>query len=488
MTAREIAERVKRREMSAADVVKSSLDRIDKFDRDVNACVTVVPDRAIAAAERIDSMIAKGEDPGPLAGVPFIVKDNLCTDGILTTCGSRMLKDWTPMYDATAVSLLTSSGAVLVAKANMDEFAMGSTTESSIHGPTKNPRSLDRVPGGSSGGSAAAVSAGYVPIAIGTDTGGSVRQPAAFCGVQGFKPSYGQVSRYGVVAYCSSLDQVSPFARTVDDIALTMDVIARADVRDMTCDAYDRPSFSDAVRDHCLKGKRIGVFAGFKSEDMDPELYRSMQHAAEICRAAGAEIEAIELPIAVKYGVAAYYITALADASSKLACYDGIRYGAHADGGDLALMYENTRTEAFGDEVRRRIILGTCLLTEGFYENYYGPALKVRTKIAEEFDSAFERFDAYILPTSPSLPYRLGERETDPRRIYLGDIFTVPISLAGLPGISVCMGATEDGLPLSAQIVGPRYGDAEVLGIASVIESVAGAPSATDPMPGKGAA
>lgn len=482
LTAKETADGIKSKRFSAEDAVRSSLARIEKCDGDVNACITVTAEHAIERARKIDGMIAGGEDPGLLAGVPYVAKDNFCTDGIKTTCSSKILEHWTPTYDASAIRYLNEAGAILIAKANLDEFAMGSTTENSIIGPTKNPRDLNRVPGGSSGGSAASVAAGYAPIALGSDTGGSVRQPAAFCGVQGFKPSYGQVSRYGVVAYCSALDQVSPIARSVEDIAIAMDVIARKDPNDSTCDAYDRPNFSNSLSLKDLKGKKIGVFAGFRSDDMDADLYGAMTKASEICKEAGAEVMPIELPIAVKYGVATYYVTALADASSKLACYDGIRYGTHIDGSSLHEMYMNTRTECFGDEVKRRMILGTCLLTEGFYQNYYGPALKVRTKIVEEFDALFDKIDAYILPSSPSMPYPLGCKETDPHRIYLGDIFTVPISLGGLPGISLSMGMTDAGLPLSVQIAGQRYNDAELLSIASVIEKAVGKPQVTDPI------
>jgi aspartyl-tRNA(Asn)/glutamyl-tRNA(Gln) amidotransferase subunit A len=368
-----------------------------------------------------------------------------------------------------------------MAKANLDEFAMGSSTENSIIGPTKNPRDLGRVPGGSSGGSASAVAAGYVPLALGTDTGGSVRQPAAFCGIQGLKPSYGEVSRYGIIAYCSALDQVSPLARSVEDLAVAMEVLARPDPNDTTCDAYDRPKFSDALKITDLKGKKIGVFAGFEAEQMDADLYGALVRAGDMCREAGAAVEPIDLPIAVKYGVATYYVTALADASSKLGCYDGIRYGTHIEGQNLAEMYLNTRTASFSEEVRRRIILGTCLLTEGFYQNYYGPALKVRTKMAEEFEGIFEKYDAYLLPTTPSLPYLLGTKETDPNRMYLGDVFTVPISLGGLPGLNLSMGFNGGGLPLSVQIVGPRYGDSQVLAIASVLERIIGRPKACEP-------
>ncbi|MDR1136822.1 MAG: Asp-tRNA(Asn)/Glu-tRNA(Gln) amidotransferase subunit GatA [Synergistaceae bacterium] len=477
LTAAETAKAIREREFSASDAARAALSRMAKYEGMVNACITIMEESALKRAAEIDERISRGENAGLMAGVPYIAKDNFCTRGVRTTCSSSILENWVPTYNASAINYMNEAGAVLMAKANLDEFAMGSSTENSIIGPTKNPRDLGRVPGGSSGGSAAAVAAGYVPIALGSDTGGSVRLPAAFCGIQGLKPSYGEVSRYGIVAYCSALDQVSPLARSVEDLALTMEVIARPDPNDTTCDAYDRPKFSDALSMTDLKGKNIGVFAGFEAEQMDADLYKALTRAGDLCREAGADVRPIDLPVSVKYGVATYYVTALADASSKLGCYDGIRYGSHIDGPTLTDMYVSTRTALFGEEVRRRIILGTCLLTEGFYQNYYGPALKVRTKMAEEFESLFEKYDAYLLPNAPSMPYLLGTKETDPNRMYLGDVFTVPISLGGLPGISLNMGFTGSGLPMSVQIAGPRYGDSKVLGIASVLERMLGRPS-----------
>ena len=480
LTAGEIASGIREKIFSAEDATRACLTHLEACEKTVNACITVTVERAIERARETDKKIASGEPTGPLAGVPYVAKDNFCTRDIRTTCASKMLEGWVPTHDASTIRYMNEAGAVMLAKTNLDEFAMGSSTETSIFGPTKNPRDLSRVPGGSSGGSAAAVAAGYAPLALGSDTGGSVRQPSAFCGVQGMKPSYGQASRYGVVAYASSLDQVSPIARSVEDLALALEVLARPDMNDTTCDAYDRPKFTDALALPDLKGKRIGVFEGFESDKMDKDLYSALQKTAELCKAAGATVEPMDLPLAVKYGVATYYVTALADASSKLACFDGMRYGTHIKGDYLFDMYTNTRTESFGEEVRRRIILGTCLLTEGFYQNYYAPALKVRTKIVEEFDELFGRFDAYLLPASPSMPYKLGMKEEDPTRLYLGDIFTVPISLGGLPGISLNMGLTpSEGLPLSVQLVGPRYGDADLLGIASVIERAIGKPQIT---------
>ena len=481
LTAAETARTIREKKISAADAVKASLERLAKYDGRVNACITALEESAMSRASEIDSRLSRGGDVGPLGGVPYIAKDNFCTRGVPTTCASKMLENWRPTYDASTIKYMNDAGAVLVAKANLDEFAMGSSSENSIIGPTKNPRDLSRTPGGSSGGSAAAVAAGYIPLALGTDTGGSIRQPAAFCGIQGFKPSYGEVSRYGIVGYCSSLDQVGPLARSVEDIALAMDILARPDPNDSTCDAYDRPRFTDALKKDNLKGKRIGMFDDFDAGQIDSDLYGALTRAGDLCRGAGAVVERIDMPIAVKYGVAAYYVTTLADASSKLACYDGIRYGAHIEGPSVSDMYMNTRTASFGEEVIRRIILGTCLLTDGFYQNYYGPALKVRTKIMEEFEGIFAKYDAYLLPATPSLPYVLGTRETNRKRMYLGDVFTVPINLGGLPGLSLSMGSNDAGLPLSVQIVGPRYGDSQVLGIAAILESLVGRPMPCEP-------
>lgn len=479
MTAVELAKGVREGRFTALEVTTACLKRAKAGEPTVNACITLIEEKAIQKAKELDARIQRGENAGVLAGVPFFVKDNFCTRGIRTTCGSKMLENWEPTYDATAIKLMEDAGAILLGKANMDEFAMGSSTESSFFGPTKNPRDLTRAPGGSSGGSAAVVAAGYAPIALGSDTGGSVRQPAAFCGIHGFKPSYGQVSRYGVVGYASSLDQVSPFARSVEDLALVMDVLAKPDTRDTTCDGKERPSFTSNLQIQDLKGKRIGLFSGFDKNQMDPELYQAVEHVADLCREAGAVVEPIEMPVSVKYGVAAYYAIALADASSKLACFDGIRFGFHADGETLFDMYSKTRTEGFGEEVRKRILAGTCLLSTGYYQQYYRPALKIKTRVSEEFEEIFKHFDAYILPVSPSMPYPLGTKESDPVRMYLGDIFTVPISMAGVPGLSLNTGFNAQGLPLSVQLIGSRFGDADLLKIGALLEKTIGAPAIT---------
>ena len=480
LSAREIAAGVKEKKFTAEEVTRAAIERIKKYDKKYNSLVTVCEERAVADAKKIDEMIARGEDPGVLAGVPFAVKDNFCTDGIETTSCSKMLKGWVPHYDATAVKNMKEAGAVLVGKANMDEFAMGSTTESSIFGPTLNPRDITRVPGGSSGGSAAAVAAGFVPVALGSDTGGSVRQPAAFCGVQGMKPSYGQISRFGIVAYASSLDQVGPLTRNIGDMALLMDVLAKEDANDTTCDAYERPSFTEAVGSAALAGKKVAILTGFDRESVDRPLVEAIDRAAAICREAGAEIIEAKLPITMEHTVACYYMVALGDASSKLACYDGMRYGHHADGKNLSEMYKKSRMEGFGEEVRRRILVGTCILTRGYYENYFVPATKVRQLISDEFKELFKEADLLICPISPALAYKRGLGEKDPVRMYLGDVFTTIANLAGLPSVSLSLGFTPEGLPTNVQLLAPRFGDAELLSYASIIEKTAGAPAAAE--------
>lgn len=483
LTAKEIADGVRAKKWSAAEVVEAHISRIKQYDHEINAVVTLCEEYARDKARKVDEAVARDEDPGLLCGVPYLTKDNFCVAGVRTTCCSKMLENWTSDYDCTAVRYFNEAGAVFMGKTNMDEFAMGSTTESSIFGPTLNPRDKERVPGGSSGGSAAAVAMGYCPIALGSDTGGSVRQPAAFCGVQGMKPSYGQISRYGIVAYVSSLDQVGPITRSVEDMSLAMEVLARADANDSTCDAYDRETFSAASDTVDLRGKRIAVLRGFDTDSIDEPLLEAISRSVELCRAAGAEIVETELPIAMKHGVACYYMVALGDASSKLACYDGIRYGYHKDGKNLSEMYRRSRNNGFGDEVRRRILIGTCILTRGYYENYYVPATKVRQMISDEFAALFADVDAVICPISPALPYKKGLVEEDPVRGYLGDAFTTVANLAGLPGICLNMGLTDEGIPVAVQLIGSRFGDAELLSAATVIERGVGRPQIAMPAP-----
>ncbi len=476
LSAAEIAEGVRGKKWTAAEVLEASLERIKKYDGKINAVVTLCEETARKEAAEVDAKVARGEDPGLLAGVPYLAKDNFCAEGIKTTCCSKMLENWVSNYDSTAVKLMKEAGAVLVGKTNMDEFAMGSTTESSIFGATLNPRDITRVPGGSSGGSAASVAAGYCPIALGSDTGGSVRQPAAFCGVQGFKPSYGQISRYGIVGYVSSLDQVGPIARNTKDLALVMNVLAKADYYDSTCDAYDRPSFTKALEGASLKGKKIAVLSGYDKSHVAPELLEAIDKTAAYCKEQGAEVFEIDLPVARKHAVACYYMVALGDASSKMACFDGMRYGYHEDGKNLTDMYKRSRNNGFGKEVRRRILIGTCILSRGYFDNYYIPATRVRQMIADEFTELFKKADLCICPIHPQLPYKQGYVDDKPLRVYLGDAFSSISNLAGLPSMSINTGFTQEGLPTYVQLIGPRFGDDSLLAAASEIEKGFGAP------------
>ena len=440
LSACEIARGVKEKRFTAEEVARESIERIKTLDKKYNSVVTLCEDEALAAARRIDEAIARGEDPGPLAGVPFAVKDNFCTNGIETTCCSNMLKGWVPQYDATAVKNMKEAGAVLVGKTNMDEFAMGSTTESSIFGPTLNPRDTERVPGGSSGGSAAVVAAGLVPVALGSDTGGSVRQPAAFCGVQGMKPSYGQISRYGIVAYASSLDQVGPIARNVEDLAVMMDVLAKEDPNDTTCDAYDRPSFSGALDGASLKGKKVAVLTGYDKSSIDAPLAQGdrprrrnlPRSRSRDSRGEPSDNDGAHRRLLLHGGARRRQLEA------RLLRRNALRTPRRRR--NLSEMYKKSRMEGFGEEVRKRILVGTCILTRGYYENYFVPATKVRQLISDEFKNLFRTADFMICPITPALAYKRGLSETDPVRMYLGDVFTTIANLAGLPSISLNLG------------------------------------------------
>ncbi|MFN3216729.1 MAG: Asp-tRNA(Asn)/Glu-tRNA(Gln) amidotransferase subunit GatA [Acidimicrobiales bacterium] len=467
---------------SARSIVDEHLARIAAHDDQVHAFVTVLADEARAAADAIDARVAAGESVGPLAGVPVALKDNLCTRGIPTTCSSRILDGWRPPYDATVVERLRAADAVIVGKTNMDEFAMGSSTENSAFGPTRNPHDLDRVPGGSSGGSSAAVAAGFAAVALGSDTGGSIRQPAALCGVVGAKPTYGAVSRYGLVAFASSLDQIGPFAHTVADAALLHDVIAGHDPRDSTSIPHQLDAATDAVGTG-IEGLRVGIIAEMTGggaapiEGIAADVLARTRAAADALAAAGAIVSEVSVPSAI-YGLSAYYLVAPAEASSNLSRYDGVRYGLRVDGADVAEMNTATRTAGFGDEVKRRIMLGTYALSAGYYDAYYGKAQRVRTLIADDFARVYADVDVLLSPTSPCTAFAFGDKTADPMTMYLNDVCTIPSNLAGHPAISVPFGAGDDGLPIGVQILAPAMGDAAMYRVAAVLENAMAAGTA----------
>lgn len=455
---------------SAVEICRAALDRIAASDGALNAFRAIAPERALARAADLDARADCATLP--LLGVPVALKDNLCTRGIPTTAGSRMLDGYLPPYDAAVVERLEAAGAVIVGKTNCDEFAMGSSTENSAYGPTRNPWALDRTPGGSSGGSAAAVAARLVPLSLGSDTGGSIRQPAALCGVVGFKPSYGRVSRYGLIAFASSLDQVGPFATTVRDAAIAMDVLAGHDPRDSTSSPAAVPAFARALDESSgdLTGVRIGVPRALFSEGVDADVLAAFDAALDVARARGAEVIDVALPYNAQ-AIPVYYIVATAEASSNLARYDGVRYGFRApDVHSLAEMYERSREGGFGREVKRRIILGTYVLSAGYYDAYYLKAQQVRTLIRRDYDAAFAQVDVIAMPTSPTPAFPLGERTGDPVRMYLSDVFTVSANLAGLPAITVPCGFAEGRLPVGLQLTGRPMDDALVLRVADGYE------------------
>ncbi len=451
-------------------MVEEHLTRIEASEPEVHAFNEVTADAARAAAAEIDRRVADGEDVGPLAGVPVAIKDNLCTRGVPTTCSSKMLEGWVPPYDATVVQRLAAAGAVAVGKTNLDEFAMGSSTENSAFGPTRNPADLTRVPGGSSGGSAAAVAADFSPISLGSDTGGSIRQPAAFCGVVGVKPTYGLVSRYGLIAFASSLDQVGPFAGTVHDAAQLLEVIAGHDPRDATSIPQPAPSIVPHLDDG-VSGLRVGLVTELMGDGISPDVAARVREAADALAAAGAVVEEVSVP-AVTYGLSAYYLIAPAEASSNLARYDGVRYGLRVDAATTNEMMVATRTAGFGDEVKRRIMLGTYALSAGYYDAFYGKAQKVRTLICRDFDAAYERFDVLLSPTAPTTAFELDAIH-DPLTMYLNDICTIPTNLAGHPAMSVPFGVGADGLPVGVQVLAPSLGEVPMFRTAAVLEAAA---------------
>ena len=468
-TAVEIAAAVRAGERSARAVTDECLAAISEREADLHACNLVLADEARAAADAIDTAVARGEDPGPLAGVPVAFKDNMCTRGIPTTCGSRILEGWRPPYTATVVERIVAAGGVVLAKTNMDEFAMGSSTENSAFGPSRNPHDLSRVPGGSSGGSAVAVGAGFVPLALGTDTGGSIRQPAALCGVVGVKPTYGRVSRYGLVAFASSLDQIGPLATTVADAALMLDVIAGPDPLDSTCIPHAPEPLAPLV-DRGVDGLRVGIVEELTdAEGVQPEVRDAVARAAAVLESSGATVERVSVP-SVIYGLSAYYLIAPAEASSNLARYDGVRYGLRVDADDAATMNARTRDAGFGAEVKRRIMLGTYALSAGYYDAYYGKAQRVRTLIIQDFGRVYEHCDVLLSPTSPTVAFELGARTADPLAMYLSDVCTIPTNLAGHAAISVPFGTGEHGLPVGVQVLAPALGEPVMFRVAGALE------------------
>ena len=470
-SARSIVASVSTGGSSAVDVVSQHLARIEEREEEVHAFNLVLHDEALQSAQRVDERIATGEQVGPLAGVPIALKDNLCTRGIPTTCSSNILDGWRPPYDATVVSRLADAGAVFVGKTNLDEFAMGSSTENSAFGPTRNPLDTSRVPGGSSGGSAAAVAAGFSAMSLGSDTGGSIRQPAALCGVVGVKPTYGAVSRLGLIAFASSLDQIGPFTHDVADAALLLECMAGHDPGDSTSIPQPFPSLSESL-DRGVAGLRIGRIVDLPS-GADVDVVASVDRAFEVLADAGAEIIDVTIP-AFTYGLTAYYLIAPAEASSNLARYDGVRFGSRVEAADTNSMYMATRGEGFGPEVKRRIMLGTYALSAGYYDAYYGKALKVRRLMAQDFATAYESVDALVTPASPSVAFPFGSKTSDPLAMYLCDTYTIPSNLIGHPAMSVPFGAGENDLPIGVQVLAPAMGEPTMFAVAAELERSAG--------------
>jgi len=469
-TVRRIRDAIQSGNRSAAEVCRESLDRIAALDPELNAFNTVIAERALERAAAIDRDPGRWRD-APLAGVPVAVKDNLCTRGVRTTASSRILDAYVPPYSATVVDKLEAAGAVVVGKTNLDEFAMGSSTENSAYGPTRNPWALDRIPGGTSGGSAAAVAADLTPLALGSDTGGSIRQPGALCGVIGLKPTYGRVSRYGLIAHASSLDQIGPLTRTAFDAALALSAIAGADPADATSAPEPVPDYTAALNGD-VRGTRIGVPRRLLEQGVDAAVGGAVDAALEVLRARGATLVDVELPHA-KYAIPVYYLVSTAEASSNLARYDGVRYGYRASTKDLREMYGRTRAQGFGPEVKRRIMLGTYVLSAGYYDAYYLKAQQVRTLILRDYDDAFGGaggVDAIAMPTSPTPAFPIGERVSDPLQMYLADVFTVSANLVGLPAISVPCGFTAGRLPIGLQLTGRRFDEATLLRVADAYE------------------
>jgi len=469
LTISEASELIKRKEISPVDLTKSLLDRIDEVDGELNSFITVLKDQSLKTAEEAEKQISSGTYKGPLHGIPIGVKDIFVMRDVKTTCGSKILENFVPPYDSTVVRKLKESGAVILGKNNMDEFAMGSSTENSYFGPTRNPWDLERVPGGSSGGSATAVAASLCFASVGTDTGGSIRQPASFCGVVGLKPTYGRVSRFGMIAFASSLDQGGPITKTVEDASIMLNVIAGNDPRDSTSVNEPVPNYMNCLTDE-LKGVRIGVPKEYFVEGIDVEIEKEVKTAIALIKDLGGAVEEISLPH-TEYAVSTYYIIAPSEASSNLARYDGVKYGFRVhEEKSLKDMYFKTRAEGFGDEVKRRIMLGTYALSSGYYDAFYLKAQRVRTLIKKDFEDAFEKVDVIMTPTSPEPAFKIGEKSDDPLKMYLSDIFTIPCNLGGLPGISIPCGFSSSGLPIGVQFIGKPFDEESILRVAHAYE------------------
>lgn len=469
LSASEIATKIKEKEVTIKAVLDSVFDRIDQIEEKIDGYLTLTREMAYQKAEILQKKLDAGEDIGILGGVPVAVKDNICTNGVKTTCASRMLENFVPFYDATVVEKLEQAGAIMLGKTNMDEFAMGSSTESSYFKTTKNPWDTKRVPGGSSGGSAATVAADMAFMALGTDTGGSIRQPASFCSVVGLKPTYGLVSRYGVVAYASSLDQVGPLTKTVSDAALALNVIAGHDKKDTTSAELGKIDYTKALVND-IAGKKIGVIKSFVEKGVQAEVKEAYDNAVTTLKTAGADIVEIDLSY-IQYSLPTYYIIATAEASSNLGRYDGIRYGYRAtDFNSLDEIYIKSRTQGFGEEVKRRIMLGTYVLSSGYYDAYYKRGQQVRTLIINEFKKAFETCDAIVVPTAPHTAFQFGEKTENPIEMYLEDIYTVPVNIAGLPGISVPGGFDQNGMPIGIQFIAKAFDEPTLLQVAYTFE------------------
>ena len=469
LTAVELGKKIKSGEVTAVEATKAALEQIKKLDGTYNCYVTVDEEAALKEAEEVQKKIEAGELTGPLAGVPVAVKDNMCTEGVLTTCSSKILSNFKPTYTAEAVKNLEKAGAVIIGKTNMDEFAMGSTTETSAYGVTRNPWNLEHVPGGSSGGSCAAVAAGECLFALGSDTGGSIRQPSSFCGVTGLKPTYGTVSRYGLIAYGSSLDQIGPVAKDVTDCATILEAIASYDKKDSTSVKREDYDFTSALVDD-VKGMRIGIPRDYFGEGLDPEVKEAILAAAKVLEEKGAIVEEFDLSL-VEYAIPAYYVIACAEASSNLARFDGVKYGYRAkDYEGLHNMYKKTRSEGFGAEVKRRIMLGSFVLSSGYYDAYYLKALRTKALIKKAFDKAFEKYDVILGPAAPNTAPKIGDSLSDPLKMYLGDIYTISVNLAGLPGMSVPCGRDAKGLPIGLQLIGDCFKEKNIIRAAYAYE------------------